>query len=344
MQLDMHYYGTAVIANAAGFTPDQARLIAYAAQYVDDADDDEVLGVGGARFTPVRTAHYGLTMFTARTEADIHLPFHFPPAGYVGGGMAGYRVQADSPLVRELVAAAGRESNPALRLCRLGVALHTYADTWSHDGFSAWLEGGNDVSDIEVRQDGHWKPLGLAELPLDLLPAMGHFQAGFLPDEPYRVWRNRRPQAGEACAPIIRDNPALYLEAVDAIYARLREACGGAGQADWPATRAKIAALLPQGGPERHERACLWIAAFPELFGDPAWRYDPERWRERALSPAPEALGEGCATGEVYRAEQADTLAQRWVWAENPATSPWVNFHQAALLQRGLVQRMVFFA
>lgn len=344
MQLDLHYYGTAVIAQAAGFAPDQARLIAYADQYVDDAADDEVLGVGGARFTRVRTAHYGLKMFTARTEADIHLPFHFPPAGYVGGGMAGYRVAADSALARELVAVAMREPSPVLRLCRLGVALHTYADTFSHEGFSAWMEKGNDVAHIEVDKNGRWQPLGLAELPLDLLPLMGHFQAGFLPDEPYRVWRYRRPADGDEAPPITRDNPAIYLAAVDAIYARLREAAGGDPGPDWPDTRARIAALLPQGGTDRQRRAQLWIAAFPGLFADPAWQYDPQRWRERALRPANGAQGRQDASEHEYQGGEADALAQRWVWAENPATSPWVNFHQAALIQRGLVQRAVFFA
>jgi hypothetical protein len=35
MQKDFHYYCTAVLARAAGFSPRDALTIAYASQYVD---------------------------------------------------------------------------------------------------------------------------------------------------------------------------------------------------------------------------------------------------------------------------------------------------------------------
>ncbi len=340
MQIDLHYYGTAVIAASAGFSPDEARMIAYAAQYVDDAQDDDVLVVNGARFPAVRTAHYGLTMFSARTEANIHLPFHFLPPAQVGQGMGGYRVQANSPLAKRLLAQAAQEPKPSLRLCRLGVALHAYADTWSHQGFSAWLEKGNDVAHIEVREDGSWQPLGLAELGLELLPLMGHFQAGFLPDEPFRVWRYQRPRDEDPGRAITRDNPAIYLEAVDAMYAHLCQA-GGGGGGSWPAVRAKIHGLLLEGGPDRKARCRLWIEDFPELFAGEADQYDPNRWRERALRPAAAGSDEE-VDPEFGRGNL--TEANRWEWNEDPSNSPWVNFHQAALMQRGLAQSMVFFA
>ena len=36
MQLDMHYYATYAMARAAGIEPDDARIIATSAQFVDD--------------------------------------------------------------------------------------------------------------------------------------------------------------------------------------------------------------------------------------------------------------------------------------------------------------------
>jgi len=36
MQEDMHYYGTYAMARAAGLKAAHAKVIAYAAQYVDD--------------------------------------------------------------------------------------------------------------------------------------------------------------------------------------------------------------------------------------------------------------------------------------------------------------------
>ena len=44
MQQDMHYYGTYAMARAAGLAVKDAKILAYAAQYVDDAtsNDSEV--------------------------------------------------------------------------------------------------------------------------------------------------------------------------------------------------------------------------------------------------------------------------------------------------------------
>jgi len=44
MQEDMHYYGTYAMARAAGLKVKDAKVVAYAAQYVDDstANDSEV--------------------------------------------------------------------------------------------------------------------------------------------------------------------------------------------------------------------------------------------------------------------------------------------------------------
>ena len=49
MQEDMHYYGTYALARAAGLGVAHARVIAYAAQYVDDAtaNNSEVHRDGG---------------------------------------------------------------------------------------------------------------------------------------------------------------------------------------------------------------------------------------------------------------------------------------------------------
>jgi len=58
MQEDMHYYGTYAMARAAGLEVKHAKIIAYAAQYVDDstATDSEVHKDGGM-FMTIATAH-----------------------------------------------------------------------------------------------------------------------------------------------------------------------------------------------------------------------------------------------------------------------------------------------
>nr|VFK43375.1 MAG: hypothetical protein BECKSD772F_GA0070984_11451 [Candidatus Kentron sp. SD]VFK48846.1 MAG: hypothetical protein BECKSD772E_GA0070983_11451 [Candidatus Kentron sp. SD] len=57
MQEDMHFYGTYAMARSAGIPADKAKIIAYAAQYVDDstANDSDVHKDGGM-FETVATA------------------------------------------------------------------------------------------------------------------------------------------------------------------------------------------------------------------------------------------------------------------------------------------------
>ncbi|MEA3340124.1 MAG: DUF6765 family protein, partial [Chloroflexota bacterium] len=48
-------------------------------------------------------------------------------------------------------AAGESQRNRWRRLCRIGVALHTYADTWAHQRFSGrHNRGENDVENIRV--------------------------------------------------------------------------------------------------------------------------------------------------------------------------------------------------
>ena len=58
MQIDMHYYGTYALARAAGLQAEAAKVIATAAQYVDDNTSDGVLILtDGARIPHLATAH-----------------------------------------------------------------------------------------------------------------------------------------------------------------------------------------------------------------------------------------------------------------------------------------------
>ena len=59
MQLDMHYYGTYAMARASGLRVEDASIIAYAAQYVDDADNiDSKIHHDGGMIKTIATAHH----------------------------------------------------------------------------------------------------------------------------------------------------------------------------------------------------------------------------------------------------------------------------------------------
>jgi hypothetical protein len=58
MQIDFHHAVTYVTGRLAGFSHDDASIIAHAAQYVDDATNDGPLAFDtGARYVRVTSAH-----------------------------------------------------------------------------------------------------------------------------------------------------------------------------------------------------------------------------------------------------------------------------------------------
>jgi hypothetical protein len=92
MQIDMHYYGTLAMALAAGIPKQDAEIIAYAAQFVDDStgQDSKEHDDHGLLYA-ISTAYHPLQSFLDRfgtklkqgteEQRKIWAPFHFLPGG-----------------------------------------------------------------------------------------------------------------------------------------------------------------------------------------------------------------------------------------------------------------------
>jgi hypothetical protein len=74
------------------------------------------------------------------------------------------------------------------QLHRLGIALHAYADTWSHQDFSGFKTELNDVEDIVVKNENEDNS-SVRDVIEFFIPQVGHAEAVHLPDEPYRDWK-----------------------------------------------------------------------------------------------------------------------------------------------------------
>ena len=156
MQLDFHFYCTAVLARAAGFSSREALLIGYCAQYVDDATESETIHIQVASgqpafpFEPTCTSYnfldptQGLGSITWAAQKRIFIPFHFIPPHPLDLTTPNlpfsYITEPHSPFAEFLLNEAARDKHPVRRLCRIGIALHTYADTWAHRGFTGKKE------------------------------------------------------------------------------------------------------------------------------------------------------------------------------------------------------------
>jgi hypothetical protein len=330
MRSDFHYCAIRVLAEASGFSAEAAELIAYASQYVDDATESEPIRVGDALFEPVRSAYLGPLATDWSVQKRIYIPFHFIPPRPMPGGPGRFVTEADSPFSRALVKAAAAEPAPVPRLCRLGIAVHTYADSWAHQGFSGRRHPENDIEDIHEMVGGRWRHLRWANIAWDFLPDIGHAEAGSLPDLSWVRWRYRR--SGED-AVVERDNARLFLAAARAIYLRLRRAAHApAGEClAWRDIKGLIAARFADTEEDPAERSAAWARALAGVFGGEVPTYDRYAWRDEALAPARRKDLEW----DDFKPDDFRHL--RFPMRPGFLTSRWVAFHRAALRQRHFV-------
>ena len=135
----MHYYCTYAMARAAGLSPEDSRIIATAAQFVDDnAGKDTITFRDGARLDVDATAHHALDVANIDPEDQRHVwvPFHFIPGNEGNEYTEKLICRKDSAVVRELVRHHVQSSEKSYYLPLLGITAHVFADTFSHYGFS----------------------------------------------------------------------------------------------------------------------------------------------------------------------------------------------------------------
>lgn len=200
-----HYYVSIFLAREAGFSEEEALILAEASQFVDQMVFDLDLELEGKHYFLPATHHYGI--FKKNQENEIWKPFHFFPSGLSRESQTdprfwlGFNVEYSahwnpdcvvphSDPVKELLVAALKTKN----LYRIGIALHTYADTWAHQGFCGSLSDLNKV------------PRALN------LPPLGHSNVESRPDISNLVWEDLR-----LAQPKI-ENRSRFLKAAQYIY------------------------------------------------------------------------------------------------------------------------------
>ena len=237
MQKDFHYDVIYVLAIWAGFDSKEAFTIAYASQYVDDANNNgRIKFTNKASYTRTSSAHETLDIENNRNDIENHntwLPFHFLPgnAGYERGQTPTVDFEdllvctQNSYVARDMIKEAIKSCNKENGLHRFGIALHTYADTWAHHGFIGAVTDKNKVRNIRYKLCNE----ELTEISVvdklenrgidDFLP-VGHGPALTNPDMPFfEEWRFEYfDERGEQ----IFKNTESFLEAADTLIKVMR--------------------------------------------------------------------------------------------------------------------------
>ena len=130
---------------------------------------------------------------------NVYIPFHFYPGDIDYPGAARkdsitnkMNVTPNSKNVKKLLISALKTRN----LYRVGIGLHTYADSWAHQNFSGLLEDWNKLEENSV------------------IPSIGHAQAITSPDKFKGEWKDKRLVSGSDYV----INKMRFLKAARKIY------------------------------------------------------------------------------------------------------------------------------
>lgn len=358
MQEDMHYYGTYAMARAAGLRVKHARVVAYAAQYVDDAtaNNSEQHDDGGM-LQAIATAHTNPEAIkNARRDQteqrNVWVPFHFFPGNQGDSLSEKLQCQKDSKLVRIMVknhiehaVSVKDEYGPAL----MGVMAHVYADTFAHYGFSGVSSRNNRVDgdsfEFVVKDTSmlayinnkftrflkkysssflvdNWRKI-VNEVAEDSVGALGHGGVGTYPDRPFLKWRFRYELDNRDSG--WRDNPATYLEGAKKLHEAFGEFAEKAGIRVRPVEFSRIKSK---------------VAEIIRLEADMKGRI--EAWKKAILN---QELFETEAK-EVLTYSKDDWERQKKLFASLPDSQTVVDqeiyrFHQAAVYHRDYTMKQL---
>ena len=238
MNINYHYHAIKTLALKAEFGDFAAQKIAYYSQMVDDFDvlpwksytislkeeppafffEHGVAGesvLGGYWFRPVTTEIKTIDSITKSAKKFTITPFHFIPTVTLEelerqNERRNYRCKKASEcdhnsLIQQIKQKIRREKRD---LMRIGMFLHTYADTYAHQEFSG-MQGEENYAFIESTRSGMSK---LDKYFYYDLPSIGHANVGHLPDAAADNFTYARiPYGGSGYTEhIIRDNVAEY--------------------------------------------------------------------------------------------------------------------------------------
>jgi hypothetical protein len=338
MQIDFHHATTYVVARDAGFNHTDADIIAYAAQYVDDATSSgTVYFNNGAVFNRTSSAHKMLDPRNTQELAnhEVWMPFHFLPGN--GGFAAGTNPSnsfidkivctPNSPIAQEMVRDAILEKNRVYGLHRLGVTMHVYADTWAHQGFAGVLHKINEVDDAEETDSCGVFSKGLAGILRDVLddaiPPLGHGRAQTFPDMPFLKWQYKNGRG----TLIFRDNTADFIAAADYMCIAMKRYIAGNPDAVATglsaATRQQIenmfATTLVEDGEKRHR---IWLDAIRSGVFTVCGKVDIDNYFSRG--------------NDSWKADALGTSFDLPVhqYKDDFLTKPWKLFHDAIQAHR----------
>ena len=150
MDIEFHYWITGIVAREAGFSEDEASTIAYSSQYVDENDVSITVKDRSTSKKYVNFVSQTMNILQPKdTLMRIYPIFHFIPGEPTAtcacrrdGKMHLFNTTPNNQFANQIMDAAFGAAEE-VRLYRIGIATHAFADTWAHQNFTGWRESFN---------------------------------------------------------------------------------------------------------------------------------------------------------------------------------------------------------
>lgn len=313
MDKEFHYYATGLIAIRAGFTEDEAEIIAHASQFVDE--NDVALKVRDRRKSKKVYRNYiSQTMNILKPKHElmrIYPLFHFIPgdpeaetAWRKDGKMHRLNTTPNSDNANELLDEAFKAPED-IQLYRVGVATHAFVDTWAHQNFVGWYDSFNS-------------------LDFDIKPAIGHAEAEHHPDWIAHKWQDDRLIVPEV------DNTNRFLSATHALFMRYCEYHKLQDRKDhsgnWDQLKEDLRKIFGKkytGNQLQHDEAR--ITRFKEQFSQD--KFNDRDWFDEAI----EAEIHGLEDSHEGIKSKFTLFEDKYFWKEDGSKeeSDWYKFQEA---------------
>ncbi|MGL1893976.1 MAG: hypothetical protein OCD02_20220 [Spirochaetaceae bacterium] len=224
MQIDMHYYGTFALARAAGLSKEIVRVIATAAQFVDDnAKDEDIILSDGSCIHTIATAHHATNISNAnkKDQRKVWVPFHFLPGNEGESYYDRLVCRMNSSNALKILDYAYQNVDKEYFVELVGVIAHVYADTFAHYGFAGINHKINlvDTDSIKLGVVGeilahiNKKKEKFLTRFTRFLP-LGHGCVYTNPDRPYLSWSFKYGNNQSD----IRDNHKTFMEGSEGLF------------------------------------------------------------------------------------------------------------------------------
>lgn len=203
MDIEFHYYITFILCRKAGYSRDEAQTIAYSSQYTDDNKYHYYVNYpDGGHFLNEISQTMDITKPSPKRQ-KIYPLFHFVPGGTEAeetcciecGQKKCFVTIPNSENANMLLKDALQSGD----LYRTGIAIHAFADTWSHQNFLGMKHSSNGRNQI------------------DIIPNIGHADFYHEPDKIHNEWKD--PRLGEEAS--IVDNDDRFIAAAKHIFIHL---------------------------------------------------------------------------------------------------------------------------